>query len=159
MRSAHRTAGRVSTQPTRKTPATPSQPASSSRSGSAYGRSRSADQPADSDRVPGELVAAFLAEAVRRGVLPAAFTAADLRPMIDVYAVNGQAGSSYRPAGPYPGPLRCLFTLGSGLLSHVDEWRQCALGGVTVDVLDADHFALMHEQHAAEVVDTLRGWL
>jgi len=107
----------------------------------------------------GELVAAFLAEAVRRRVLPAAFTAADLRPMIDVYAVNGQAGSSYRPAGPYPGPLRCLFTLGSGLLSHVDEWRRCALGGVTVDVLDADHFALMHEQHAAEVVDTLRGWL
>jgi thioesterase domain-containing protein len=106
-----------------------------------------------------EQVAAFLAEAVRRGILPAAFTAADLRPMIDVYAVNGRAGSSYRPAAPYRGQLHCLFTVGSGLLSYVDEWRRCALGGVTVDVLDADHFALMHEQHAAEVVETLCGWL
>ena len=106
-----------------------------------------------------EQVAAFLAEAVRRGVLPAAFTAADLKPMIDVYAVNGRAGSSYRPAGDYPGSLRCLVTVGSGLLSLVDGWRRCARGGVTVDVLDADHFALMHEQHAAEVAATLRTWL
>jgi thioesterase domain-containing protein len=79
--------------------------------------------------------------------------------MIDVYAANGHAGSTYRPATPYPGPVRCLFTVDSGLLSLVDGWRRCALGGVTVDVLDADHFALMHEQHAAEVVDTLRTWL
>lgn len=106
-----------------------------------------------------ELIEAFLAEAVARGVLPAAFTTADLRPMVDVYAVNGHAGSTYRPVAPYPGPIRCLFTEASGLLSHVDGWRRDALGEVTVDVLDADHFALMHEQHAAEVVDTLKSWL
>jgi thioesterase domain-containing protein len=113
----------------------------------------------DPARPDDALVADFLAAAVARGVLPAAFTVDDLRPMIDVYAVNGQAGNAYRPATPYPGAVRCLFTVGSGLLSHVDGWRQCALGGVTVDVLDADHFALMHEQHAADVVDTLRTWL
>ena len=79
--------------------------------------------------------------------------------MIDVYAVNGQAGNCYRPVAPYPGLVRCLFTVGSGLLSHVDGWRRCARGGVTVDVLDADHFALMHEQHAAEVAATLHSWL
>ena len=105
------------------------------------------------------LVEAFLAAAVARGVLPAAFTVADLRPMIDVYAVNGHAGSSYRPSSPYPGSVRCLFTVGSGLLSLVDGWRRCAPRRVSVDVLDADHFALMHEQHAAEVVATLKRWL
>ncbi len=113
----------------------------------------------DPDLPDDEQVAAFLAEAVRRGVLPAAFTAADLKPMIDVYAVNGQAGSAYRPVTGYPGSLRCLFTVGSGLLPLVDGWRRCAGGEVTVDVLDADHFALMHEQHAAEVAATLRTWL
>jgi thioesterase domain-containing protein len=113
----------------------------------------------DPARPDESLIEDFLAAAVARGVLPAAFTVADLRPMIDVYAVNGHAGSTYRPRTPYPGPVRCLFTVGSGLLSLLDGWRECALGGVTVDVLEADHFALMHEQHAAEVVDTLRGWL
>jgi thioesterase domain-containing protein len=113
----------------------------------------------DPGRPDDELVESFLAAAVARGVLPAAFTIADLRPMVDIYAVNGHAGRRYRPAAPYPGPIRCLFTVASGLLSHVDDWRRCALGGVTVDVLDADHFALMHEQHVAAVVDTLKGWL
>jgi surfactin synthase thioesterase subunit len=41
----------------------------------------------------------------------------------------------------------------------VDGWRRCAGGEVTVDLLDADHFALMHEQHAAEVTGALRTWL
>lgn len=106
-----------------------------------------------------EQVTAFLAEAVRRGVLPAAFTPADLKPMIDVYAVNGLAGSAYRPTTGYPGDLHCLFTVDSGLVSLLDGWRQYAGGEVSVDLMDADHFALMHEQHGAEVAATIRGWL
>lgn len=113
----------------------------------------------DPGRPDEELMREFLAEAVARGVLPAAFRTEDLRPMVDIYQVNGRAADAYRPAGPHRGDLHCLFTESSGLIRHRERWQRLATGESTVELIDADHFTLMHEQHARQVADTVIGWL
>ena len=115
-----------------------------------------AENPDQPDEV---LIRDFLAEAVEHGILAASFRPSDLRPMIDIYRVNGHAANEYLPDGPYKGDLHCLFTESSGLVQHRADWEGFITGELTVRVIDADHFTLMHEQHAQQVADTVLGWL
>jgi thioesterase domain-containing protein len=100
------------------------------------------------------LIDDFRTAAVQAGVLSSAFRRKDLRQMVDIYAVNSRAGDLYQPE-PYPGEVRCSFTNHDSVDNYVDEWRRYATGKVTVDVVEADHFSLMHEQNAAHVASVL----
>jgi thioesterase domain-containing protein len=100
----------------------------------------------------------FLAEAVERAILRPEFRTEDLARMVDIYEVNARAMYDYRPA-PYPGDLHCLFTSAERAERFGAGWREYAHGTVHVDQFDADHFALMHEQHAEQVAGTIRSWL
>lgn len=116
-------------------------------------------EPEDPDRPDDELLEEFRAAAVAKGVLPEKFRARDLRPMIDIYTVNGQAANDYRPRSAYPGDLHCLFTESAGLYRDQENWYRYITGKVVVDMIEADHFTLMHEQHAQQVAGTVMGWL
>jgi thioesterase domain-containing protein len=113
----------------------------------------------DPDQPDDVLIRAFLAEAVERGVLPAAFRPADLQPMIDIYQVNGHAANVYLPDNPFKGDLHCLFTESSGLSRYQGDWERLITGELTVRSIDADHFTLMHEHHAQQVADAVLEWL
>ncbi|WP_431783448.1 alpha/beta fold hydrolase [Streptomyces chumphonensis] len=102
----------------------------------------------------------FLAEAVRQERLPPTFLPQDLKPMVDIYAVNGHACARYDPDALFGG-VHCLFTHRPDSTPEqlAEGWRDYVDGELRMDAIEADHHALMHERHAAQVAEVVLRWL
>jgi hypothetical protein len=57
---------------------------------------------------PEELIRLLLDGAKAAGLLPARYTAQDLRPALDLQMANGRAAQAYRPTRTYDGDIRLL---------------------------------------------------
>ncbi|MBS2964822.1 alpha/beta fold hydrolase [Actinocrinis puniceicyclus] len=115
---------------------------------------------AEPGRTRGQLLHDFRERAIADGRVPKAFRIQDLQPLVEIYEVNGAAISRYKPA-PVPVDVDYLCTGRPDCPPDVlvEGWRGYVEGELRVFPLDADHFALMHEQHAGEVCAVIEGWL
>ncbi|MFJ3900099.1 alpha/beta fold hydrolase [Streptomyces sp. NPDC090025] len=100
----------------------------------------------------------FLAHAQASGSLPQGFDRARLERMVDLYDINQDAVAGHEPA-ELPVPLHILLTADGSARHDVDRWKATAAEGTVVDTIDADHFKLMSEAHAAEVAEIVTRWL
>ncbi|MFF2044095.1 thioesterase domain-containing protein [Kitasatospora sp. NPDC058170] len=107
-----------------------------------------------------ELLDGFLRRAVAERRLPVSFRAEDLKPLVDIYGINGNACARYDPDAVF-GSIDCLFTHrpGSTPAGLAEGWQDYVDGEVRAEAVDADHHALMHEQHAAQVSAVILRWL
>ncbi|MFB7380489.1 alpha/beta fold hydrolase [Kitasatospora purpeofusca] len=107
-----------------------------------------------------ELLRDFLRRAAAERRLPESFRVGDLEPLVDIYAINGRACAQYDPDAVF-GSIDCLFTHrpGSTPAELAEGWRDYVDGEVRAEAVDADHHALMHEQHAAQVSGVVLRWL
>lgn len=107
-----------------------------------------------------QLLCEFREQAVADGCIPKAFRVEDLMPLVDIYEVNSTAINNYAPK-----PILvdidylCTFRLGHPPNTLVEEWQIYVEGQLRVFPLNADHFSLMHEQHAAQVSAVVKDWL
>ncbi len=106
-----------------------------------------------------ELLAILVAEAGAAGLLPASYTAEDLRPSVELRLTNAQAAARYRPAHVLPGDIQLLGAGEAGLPAQLRGWMPFTHGQVHGSAIDADHVSLVGEQNAPAVANVIRAWL
>jgi thioesterase domain-containing protein len=108
---------------------------------------------------PDTLITLLIDEGRAAHVLPADYTAQDLRPALDLQLTNGRAAQLYRPARCYPGDVRLLGAGPGVLAAKAKGWQPYVAGQILGQEIDADHFALMQPPAAAAVAAAIEGWL
>jgi thioesterase domain-containing protein len=108
---------------------------------------------------PDTLITLLIDEGRAAHVLPADYTAQDLRPALELQLANGRAAQLYRPAGRYPGDVRLLGAGPGVLAAKTQGWQPYVAGKILGQEIDADHFALMQPPAAATVAGAIEHWL